>query len=134
MPGPRFLLAEDESWVPCINKRFIYPTRGAAGAGCLRAGTVHPSYTRTTQHPVPQSHPLILVGGLFILYRVSWSLGWPPSEVTLFSWNSFLGPYPPHHTCIHWIQRVLCLQRSFYREVCSRTPLAASGFDFISWH
>lgn len=72
MPGPRFLLPEDKLPVSCVNKRFIYPTRGAAGAGCLRAGT--PTPDRAPQlhphHPAPRASVPSLNSGRWSLHFV----------------------------------------------------------------
>ena len=80
---------------------------GTSGEGPLSQITPL-NYTRATQHSIPKSSHLILVGGLLISYSFSLLLGWSSSEVTSFSWNCFLGPYLLHFTRICWIQLVLC--------------------------
>ena len=92
MPGPR-------EGFQLVLKLQLEP--GVSGEGSLPQFTplrpVHPS-------PDPQVHHLILVTALLISYWFSLSLGWPPSEVTLFSWSCLLGPYLLHSAPICCIQ------------------------------
>lgn len=67
--GPlRWQLREEESPIRWVNKRFIYQTRRAAGAGASEEGP-QPQIAPVipSQHPIPECNPLIVVGLDFLL-------------------------------------------------------------------